>query len=62
MALYAAKTAGRNRVVCADEKLAVANYDGANRPVRSAERPHEASPPGAASAVEDRQSLRPLAG
>ena len=38
MALYAAKAAGRNRVVAADEALPVQNYDGAGRPVRAAPR------------------------
>jgi diguanylate cyclase (GGDEF)-like protein len=45
MALYAAKTAGRDRVVAADDKLTVANYEASNRPVRAADRPSEASPP-----------------
>lgn len=56
MALYAAKTAGRNRVVAADDKLAVADYDGCNRPIRSAGRSDTAaSQPAGSSAVEDRQ-------
>jgi two-component system, cell cycle response regulator len=38
MALYAAKAAGRNRVMAADEALPVENYDGAGRPVRAAPR------------------------
>jgi len=38
MALYAAKAAGRNRVVAADEALPVENYDGTGRPVRAAPR------------------------
>jgi diguanylate cyclase (GGDEF)-like protein len=41
MALYAAKTGGRNRVVLADDKLAVADYDGSNRPIRSSKRTDE---------------------
>jgi diguanylate cyclase (GGDEF)-like protein len=38
MALYAAKEAGRNRTICADDRLAVKNYDGTDRPVRAAPR------------------------
>ncbi len=39
MALYAAKSSGRNRVVAADDALAVTDYDTAGRPVRAAQRP-----------------------
>jgi diguanylate cyclase (GGDEF)-like protein len=45
MALYAAKTAGRDRVVAADDKLKVTNYDTTNRPVRATDRPSDAVPP-----------------
>ncbi len=38
VALYAAKAAGRDRVVLSDETLALADYDGAGRPVRAAQR------------------------
>jgi two-component system cell cycle response regulator len=38
MALYAAKTAGRNRVVAADDKLTVADYRGATRNIRASGR------------------------
>jgi hypothetical protein len=50
MALYAAKAAGRNRVVAADEGLKVDNYDGAGRPVRATAREGEAAPAAAESA------------
>ncbi len=38
MALYAAKEGGRNRVIAADETLAVEDYESAERPVRAAQR------------------------
>ena len=38
MALYAAKAAGRNRVMAADAAFAVEDYDSAGRPVRAAPR------------------------
>ncbi|MEX0840845.1 MAG: GGDEF domain-containing protein, partial [Xanthobacteraceae bacterium] len=38
MALYAAKAAGRDRVVSADAALNAADYDSAGRPVRAAHR------------------------
>jgi two-component system cell cycle response regulator len=41
MALYAAKTAGRNRVVAADDKLTVVDYRGASRNIRGSERLEE---------------------
>lgn len=54
MALYAAKAAGRNRTVAADEGLRVDNYDGAGRPVRAAPRAGEAVP-----AAEEAASVSP---
>jgi diguanylate cyclase (GGDEF)-like protein len=58
MALYAAKGAGRNRVIAADESFAVAGYEGANRPVRSSERQQEAESLAAnASTVTKRMPL-----
>ena len=50
VALYAAKTRGRNRVVIADASLAVPDYDGAGRLVRSRMRATEI---GAATALAD---------
>ena len=43
MALYAAKAAGRNRVVATGDGVALFEYDGAERPVRSRQRPGEAA-------------------
>ena len=43
MALYAAKGAGRNRVVAADDDLPPRDYDGADRPVRSVTREGDAA-------------------
>jgi diguanylate cyclase (GGDEF)-like protein len=51
MALYAAKAAGRNRVIAADEALAVADYDASGRPVRSARRPDEVTAPSVAPSI-----------
>jgi diguanylate cyclase (GGDEF)-like protein len=45
MALYAAKAAGRNRVVAADEALAIEDYDGTGRTVRAAPRDSETVAP-----------------
>ncbi len=45
MALYAAKAGGRDRVVAADESLAVSDYDTAGRAVRTSPRPNEAVQP-----------------
>jgi two-component system cell cycle response regulator len=41
IALYAAKTAGRNRVVVADDSLSVSDYDAQARPIRSGSRDGE---------------------
>jgi two-component system, cell cycle response regulator len=38
IALYAAKAAGRNRVIAADESLAASDYEAAGRSVRAAQR------------------------
>ena len=54
MALYAAKAAGRNRVVPADEALAVADYDTVGRPVRAAQRPEAPLAPEAPAAEHRR--------
>ena len=43
MALYAAKAAGRNRVIATGDGVALFDYDGAERPVRSRQRPGEAA-------------------
>ncbi len=61
MALYAAKSAGRNRVVLADDQLTVADYDGSNRPIRSTGRANEAAPPSQAPAIEDHPMPRSAA-
>jgi two-component system cell cycle response regulator len=45
MALYAGKSAGRNRVVAARDGMKVGDYDGADRPVRSGARDENAPVP-----------------
>lgn len=61
MALYAAKAAGRNRVVVADEALNAANYESAGRPVRAAPRANVPLAP-EPLAAEDRRELQSAAG
>jgi len=50
MALYAAKGAGRDRVIAADDTLNVVDYDATGRPVRAAQRADDTAP-----APEDRR-------
>lgn len=57
MALYAAKAAGRNCVVLADDSFAVENYDSAGRPVRAAPRANEVAPAADSASVEHRPPL-----
>ncbi len=61
MALYAAKAAGRNRVVVADEALNAAHYNSGGRPVRAAHRPDVRLAP-EPPAAEDRRELQSAAG
>jgi len=55
MALYAAKAAGRNRVVAADESLAVTDYDSTGRSVRATHRPEEIAVPAGSAAADSRR-------
>jgi diguanylate cyclase (GGDEF)-like protein len=55
MALYSAKAAGRNRVICAGDALTVGDYEGAERPVRAAQR-SEAAPAQAGAPPDDSRS------
>jgi diguanylate cyclase (GGDEF)-like protein len=62
MALYAAKAAGRNRVVVADEALEITGYRAAGRPVRGAERPDVALAPEPRAADDQRARSLSAAG